>query len=80
MKTRADAIEFNRSLPCRAEVTDVEDEGRTSLATFQLYDGPGGPCTGSVRVRFTILHRRFEVFRQLPDSPADDTPVPGVEA
>ena len=80
LKTRADAIEFNRSLPCRAEVRDVEDEGRTTLATFQLYDGPGGPCTGSVRVRFTILHRRFEVFRQLPDSPADDTPVPGVEA
>ncbi len=80
LKTRADAVEFNRSLPCRAEVRDVEDEGRTSLATFQLYDGPGGPCTGSVRVRFTILHRRFEVFRQLPDSPADDTPVPGVEA
>jgi hypothetical protein len=80
LKTRRDAIRFNRSLPCRAEVVDVDDEGRTSLATFQLYDGPGGPCTGSVRVRFTIERRHFEVFRQLPDSPADDTPTPGVEA
>ena len=79
LESRAEAIEFNRTLPCRAELTEAEDEGATTLATFQLYDGPGGPCTGSVRVRFSILHRKFEVFRQLPDSPADDTPVPGVE-
>jgi hypothetical protein len=71
LKTRADAIEFNRSLPCRAEVTDVEDERRTTLATFQLYDGPGGHCEGSVRVRFTIRHGKFTAFRQLPDTPAE---------
>ncbi len=71
MRTRAEAVRFNRELPCLADLADVEDEGRTTLATFQLYDGPGGHCEGTVRVRFTIEQRRFTVFRQLPDTPAE---------
>jgi hypothetical protein len=70
LATRGDAITFNRELPCRAHLTGVRRERHTALATFLLSDGPGGSCNGSVRVRFTIRHGRFTVFRQLLDDPA----------
>jgi hypothetical protein len=76
---RAAAIEFNRGLPCRGKLTGVEDEGETSLGTFALIAGSGGPganCDGSARVRFTIERGRFKEWRQLPATPAP----PGTEA
>jgi hypothetical protein len=76
---RAAAIEFNRGLPCRGKLTGVEDEGETSLGTFALIAGSGGPganCDGSARVRFTIERGRFKEWRQLPTAPAP----PGREA
>jgi hypothetical protein len=76
---RAAAIEFNRSLPCRGRLTAVKDEGHTSLGTFALVAGSGGPganCNGSARVRFTIDRGRFKEWRQLPAAPAP----PGSEA
>lgn len=67
LRTRSDAIVFNRSLPCSAELTDVEDEGDTSLAAFRLLPGPGGFCEGSARVRFTIRDGLIREWRQLPE-------------
>jgi hypothetical protein len=67
IRSREDAELFNRSLPCRGELGDTKDEGRTTLAVFRLRTGPGGRCSGSVRVRFTIERGKFEVFRQLPE-------------
>jgi hypothetical protein len=72
---REAAENFNRSLPCRADLTDVEDEGKTSLAAFRLRRGPGGPCSGGVRVRFTIRKGKFTEWRQLPESPAPEGPI-----
>jgi hypothetical protein len=76
LRSRAAAIVFNSGLPCRADVTGVEDEGATSLASFRLKRGPGGPCNGSARVRFTIKRGKFTEWRQLPEAP---TP-PGTSA
>ena len=76
---RASARAFNRSLPCKGELTEVEDEGRTTLGTFDLTEGSGGPganCDGSARVRFTIKAGRFTEWRQLPEAPSP----PGTEA
>lgn len=76
---RAAAIAFNRSLPCRGHLTSVKDEGKTSLGTFALVSGSGGPgsnCDGSARVRFTIRHGHFTVWRQLPEPP----PAKGTQA
>jgi SnoaL-like domain len=61
------AKRFNSSLPCRGDVTNVKDEGRTTLAAFRLRRGPGGPCRGEVRVRFTIRKGKFTEWRQLPE-------------
>ena len=72
---RGRAIAFNRSLPCRADLTDVDDEGDTTLAAFRLREGRGGRCGPgegageSARVRFTIRDGRIEEWRQLPEAP-----------
>jgi hypothetical protein len=61
---------FNASLPCRADLAGVEDEpGPKSLASFRLREGPGGPCSGIVKVRFTIREGKFTEWRQLPEEP-----------
>jgi hypothetical protein len=76
---RAAAREFNSSLPCKGTLTTVKDEGRTTLGTFTLKAGSGGPgssCDGSATVRFTIESGRFTKWRQLPQAPTQ----PGTEA
>ena len=65
------AVLFNSTLPCKADVTDVDGEGDTLLAAFRLRDGPGGSCEGSARVRFRFRNGKFIEWRQLPES---DTP------
>jgi hypothetical protein len=66
----SDARTFNASLPCRADLAGVEDEpGPKSLASFRLREGPGGPCSGIVKVRFTIREGTFTEWRQLPEEP-----------
>ena len=67
---------FNASLPCRADLAGVEDEpGPRSLASFRLREGPGGPCSGIVKVRFTIRDGKFTEWRQLPEEPEPPGPV-----
>jgi hypothetical protein len=67
LHTQDEAEEFNRELPCRADLGEVKDEGKTSVAVFHLRAGPGGPCHGSTRVRFTIKKGHFKEWRQLPN-------------
>src|SRR5215207_7124320 len=74
LATRAIAINFNASLPCRADLVRLKDEGRRVLATFSLRRGPGGPCTGFVRVRYTIRNGKFTEWRQLPNTSPERAP------
>jgi hypothetical protein len=72
LRTHAEAVAFNRALPCRATVTDVEKAaGDTVVAAFKLRPGEGSPesCGGDgVRVRFRFRGRKFLEWRQLPES------------
>jgi hypothetical protein len=70
LKSKSDAFAFNASLPCRADLIGMRGGGHAShvLATFRLRRGPGGKCTGLVRVRYTIVKGKFTEWRQLPDS------------
>ena len=68
LEDRSDAIAFNRSLPCDASVTDVDDEGDTLLVAFRLRGGSEGGCDGgSARVRFRFRDGKFSEWRQLPE-------------
>lgn len=70
LRDRGAAVAFNRSLPCKADVTDVTDEGDTVLAAFRLRGGPAGGCDGgTARVRFTFEDGKFSEWRQLTEPP-----------
>ena len=67
---RSAAVAFNKSLPCRATVTDVKDEGRTIVAAFQLRPGASGSrraCDSDARVRFRFSGNKFTEWRQLAE-------------
>jgi hypothetical protein len=57
---------WNERLPCHADLIALRHEGVKVLATFSLRAGPGGPCDGEVKVRYTIKHGKFTEWRQLP--------------
>ena len=71
LKTKSEAFSFNAGLPCRADMIRLQGGGHAHhvLATFKLREGPGGPCSGLTRVRYTIEKGKFTEWRQLPDSP-----------
>ena len=69
LRDREAAVGFNRSLPCRAEVTDVKREGDTVVAAFKLKAGsvPSQACGGDARVRFRFRDGKFSEWRQLAE-------------
>ena len=69
LRTKSDAFTFNASLPCRADLIAMRGGGHDHhvLATFRLRKGPGGPCSGLVRVRYTIRDGKFTEWRQLEE-------------
>jgi hypothetical protein len=69
------AEKFSRSLPCRADVTDVERQGGSVVAAFRLRPGTGPPaaCEGDARVRFRFRGGRFSEWRQLPEPEPGDS-------
>ena len=71
LKTKSEAFSFNAGLPCRADLIRMQGGGHAHhvLATFRLREGPGGPCSGLTKVRYTIEKGKFTEWRQLPDSP-----------
>jgi hypothetical protein len=77
LRNTAAARLFNATLPCHADLVQLDDEGAKVLATFRLTPGPGGPCRGRVQVRYTIVKGKFKEWRQLDtqQAPAPDGPV-----
>ena len=72
----AEAAErFSRSLPCRAEVTDVRRRGGALIAAFRLQPGtgPAAACEGDARVSFRFRGGRFSEWRQLPQPEPGDS-------
>ena len=68
LRTESEAAAFNASLPCRADLVRLRNQGHHHvLATFSLKEGPGGECTGTVKVRYTIVKGKFTEWRQRPN-------------
>ena len=76
LRTRADVIAFNRSLPCGARLVRARPLGRFIAATFRLTDRPGGDCgPGSgqlARTAFVIREGKIVQWRRLPNLPRRD--------
>jgi SnoaL-like domain len=75
LRDQSAARAFNAALPCRADLTALKHEGETVLASFRLRRGPGGDCSGVVRVRYTIRKGKFTEWRQLPEPPPPEETV-----
>lgn len=72
LPNRTAAIAFNRGLPCRAQVTEVERDGKEIVAGFDLSKGrgPSSVCQGDARVRFRFKGGKFSEWRQDVDRPS----------
>ena len=81
IETRADAVAFNRSLPCGAKLVKAKPEGRYIAATFRLTERPGpGACGSGVgqlaRTAFVIRDGKIIQWRRLPNpAPSPGGPV-----
>jgi hypothetical protein len=80
IETRADAVAFNRSLPCGAKLVQAKPEGRFIAATFRLTERPGGACGSGVgqlaRTAFIIRDGKIAQWRRLPNpAPSPSGPV-----
>ena len=71
----AAARSWNEGLPCHADLIALRHEGARVLATFSLRAGPGGPCDGEVRVRYTIKQGKFTEWRQVPRGDGQTAPL-----
>lgn len=85
LRTRAETVAFNRSLPCGATLVGAKRSGGYVVATFRLTDRPGGNCgTGGgqpAAVAFAVAGGRIEQWRRVavprqtappPRAPHDD--------
>ncbi len=68
-----DAIAFNDSLPCGAELISARSEGDLTTATFRLTDRPGGGCGsgigGKASTSFDIVDGKIVEWRRIDEGP-----------
>jgi hypothetical protein len=73
IENHADAVAFNESLPCGAEVVAAETSGEKTIATFELSERPGGGCGtgagGKARTSFVIENGKIVEWWRLGDPP-----------
>ena len=77
IRTFAQAVGANASLPCGAVFISADQRGRYVNALFRLTDrgGPGGGCGpgagATARTNFVIAHGRIIQWIRAPDDPGD---------
>lgn len=78
LRSRSDAVHFNRSLPCGARLVRARPDGRYIAATFRLTERPGGDCGSGVgelaRTAFLIRDGKIVEWRRLPNPPGGTGP------
>jgi len=71
LRNRAQAVAFNRSLPCGAKLVRARPVGGVIAATFRLTERPGGACGPGVgllaRTAFVIRDGKIVQWRRLPN-------------
>jgi hypothetical protein len=75
LRSRADAIAFNDSLPCGAKLLRARPVDRFIAATFRLTERPGGDCGSGVgelaRTAFVVRDGKIVQWRRLPNPPSN---------
>ncbi len=73
LRSHADVVTFNRSLPCGAKLVSTRKQGRFIAATFRLTERPGGSCgTGAgemASTAFVISDGKIVQWRRVPNPP-----------
>jgi limonene-1,2-epoxide hydrolase len=59
LRTHADAVEWNRALPCSGRIVAIKSTGHTATATFELDDRSHSRCDGPGQ-RTTAIFRVVE--------------------
>ncbi len=71
--SRADAVAFNKSLPCGARVVSARTTGELTRVTFRLSDRPGGDCGSGIGERastlFDVEDGRIVEWRRIDSAP-----------
>lgn len=71
IETLEDAVAFNRTLPCGAEVISAKTVGEFTSATFRLSERPGGGCGsgagGTASTSFVIEDGKIVEWRRIGD-------------
>jgi hypothetical protein len=88
LRTRAEVVAANRSLPCGARLLSARVVGRYIDSLFVLGNRPGGGPGGcgsgtglTARVAFVISGGRIVQWRRIPDEPGDSAhDSPGAQA
>jgi hypothetical protein len=77
LRSRADAVQFNSSLPCSGTIVSISTKGDTATATFRLgnrktsrCDAPGARAVAA----FTVHKGKIVLWHQLPTPEAPKTP------
>ena len=83
LKSREEVEFFNRTLPCGAKVTKVEDTGKLTVATLELTERPGpGQCGqgvgGSARTAFLIRDGKITQWRRVVDEEPANPDAPSI--
>lgn len=81
IKNRDDAVLFNESLPCGAELENAETDGEFTTASFRLTSRPGSPeCPGegaTAQTTFVIEDGLIQEWRRA-DVPGDEAPTQSI--
>lgn len=84
VRSREDAVTFNESLPCGAELIAAVSDGDATTATFELSDRPGGDCGagagGEAATSFRIENGEIVAWQRVAvPGGGGEAPVPGGE-
>jgi limonene-1,2-epoxide hydrolase len=78
LRSRADAVAWNESLPCSGRIVALRARGETVRASFLLGDRPRSTCDGPgsvVRALFRVHDGKIVLWHQLPSRPRRQGPI-----
>jgi limonene-1,2-epoxide hydrolase len=70
LRTHADAVRWNSSLPCSGRIVSIRSKGQTATATFELGDRTHSRCDGPgerATAIFRVIKGKIVLWHQTPN-------------